>query len=160
MSFLFRFLGWALLLALPAWAGGERWREGLARVLEWTLSRFGQSVDLERVDALAPMDLALFAALVLASDVWSWRRRLIALLAGTLALTLVEVASWTLYLLTLMASARSGSAGPAQSLWQSVLGAVAWLAAISAWMLGPGGAVLERAARPGPARSRTANRPG
>ena len=159
MSFLARFLGWALLLGMPAWAGSERWCEGLARVLEWTLARFGQHVDLERIDALAPMDLALFAALVLASDVWSWRRRLMALLAGTLALIGVQIVSWTLYLLTLMAAARGGSAGAAESLWHSVLGAVAWLAAICAWMLGPGAAVLERVA-PAPAHSRNAKRPG
>jgi hypothetical protein len=148
MTFLARFLGWALLLALPAFAGGDRWREGLARAVEWTIARFGHRLDLERVEALAPMDLALYGALVLASDVWPWRRRLLALLAGAFALALVEVVSWSLYLATLMSAARAGGRGGAGALWQSVLGAVAWLAAVAAWLLGPGAAVVARAARP------------
>jgi len=161
VSFLARFLGWALLLALPAWAGGERWREGLARALEFTLANFGQHVDLERVDALAPMDLALYAALVLASDVWSWRRRLLAVLAGCAALAAVEVVSWALYLATLMSAARGGGGEGAEALWHLVLGAVAWLSAVAAWMLGPGADVMTRAATPARrSHSRTENPPG
>lgn len=165
MTFLARFLGWALLLGLPAWAFGDRYRWLLARALEGTLALLGQHVDLDRVDALAPMDLVLFASLTLASDAWSWRLRVKALAVGTAALIGIEVAAWTLYLGTLMAAARSGpSTAAAESLWHSVLGAAAWLAAVAAWTLGPGAAMLDRASRrERPARvhhSRSAKRPG
>ena len=165
MTFLARFLGWALLLGLPAWTFGDRYRELLARALEVTLGGLGRDVDLERVDALAPIDLVLFASLTLASDAWSWRRRGRALALGCAALIATEVITWTLYLGTLMTAAR-GAAGTSagESLWQSVLGAAAWLAATAAWLIGPGREMLARVSRrPGaqpPSHSRSAKRPG
>lgn len=156
MTFLLRFCGWALLLALPAWAYGDAYRAGLARALEAVFGLLGRRLELERVDALAPMDLALFAALTLASDAWSRKDRARALLAGLPALAALQLVVWTLYLSTLMSPGRGArDPGEAARAWQSVLGAAAWLAALAAWLLGPGSAMLARAAgdRP-PARPR------
>lgn len=155
MSFLARFLGWALLLALPGWAFGEAYRAGLATALEIVFAGFGQRVELERVDALAPMDLVLFAALTLASDHWSWRRRARALALGALALIAAQVVGWSLYLGTLMAAASGAASQPLEQLWHSVLGAAGWLAAIAAWALGPGSVWLGRAR---PAASESSHR--
>lgn len=154
MMFLARFLGWALLLGLPGWAFGDAYRLLLARALETVLALFGQSVTLERVDAIAPMDLVLFAALTLPSDVWPWRRRLLALLAGSAALIAAQIVIGTMALAGVMAAAAGARGSEAwERLVQGALGAAGWLAAITAWTLGPGAAMLDRVTARGKRRA-------
>jgi len=96
-----RFAGWATLLALPSWWLMEPYQHALGVLIAAVSSLIGWNVEFSEVALAAPFDLAVYAALCLASVHTSWRRRrralglgLPILIAGEVAGPMLMIAGW------------------------------------------------------------------
>lgn len=91
MKVLWRFIGWATVLAVPCWAMADGYHWLLARAVEGTLALVGQRVTLDKLDVLAPNDLGFFVAMCLSTVSVPMRRRRRAVLVGLPILIVLEV---------------------------------------------------------------------
>ena len=100
----------------------------------------GFRISVLSIEMLAPIDLALFAALALTSSGTPWRRRLGRLLAGWICLFLLDIAIVAAALMAFGIVAVSAQ-GPVQSLFENLTGLLGWVAAPILWLLlfGPPG---------------------
>lgn len=85
-----RFMAVAFVAFLIAWITGDRYRDVLAGMVSTVLELCGYTFVVQRIDLLAPYDLALFTALVASTPVDS-RRRLRALGIGLAGLVISEL---------------------------------------------------------------------
>jgi hypothetical protein len=136
MTWWARFLGWAsALTALSLWLG-EGYRLGLAQATMALIALGGRQLVLEKIDVLAPSDLALFGALCLASRRAPWRARLRALAIGIPSLMAMDVLSVFLGVSFLMSQGEHGPAPPGVSRWvDGLMAMLPWMSACVLWLL-------------------------
>lgn len=91
MKFIGTALGWATLLAVPCWLASPAWQVFLARAASAAMATVGSAWYLRDVDLLAPCDLGIYLALVLASRSTPRPVRLRAGLLGVALLIVLEV---------------------------------------------------------------------
>ena len=135
MSWWARLFAWGSGLAVAAWLLGDAYRRGLAIVAMSIFSLGGQSVELQKIEVLAPSDLALFAALCLAGGKAPRRDRLRALTLGLPLLVVMDVLSVVLGVGFLMVQSVQGPAPP--GIVRLVNGAMAmlpWMSAAALWL--------------------------
>jgi len=82
VKWLLRFLLWATLFSIPCAFVSHAYQRGLARVAMVVLAAVGQGVEIDEVQVMAPFDLAILAAMCLASLGAPWAARRRALLIG------------------------------------------------------------------------------
>jgi hypothetical protein len=153
VKWLLRFLLWATLLSVPCAFVSHGYHRGLAQVAMAALAVFGQGVEIEDVQVMAPFDLAIFAAMCLASLAAPRAARIRALAIGLPALVGIEV-------LTVVAGIAvsllwpEGSSGLDTSLRLTgyVIETIPWVSAAVVWLLLLGPWELRMA--PEPARAR------
>ena len=159
MKLLLRTLLWATLFAVPClWLSGP-WQFLLARMTEWVLALFRQSVSMDEVQVMSPFDIGLFAALCLASSAATWRERRRAILVGIPILVAVEVgvlALSTVPALLSRGAAADPDSGPAR-FGSYTIESIPWVSALVVWMALLGSRslqpLLEAATRPTAARA-------
>jgi hypothetical protein len=134
MAWMARVAGLSALLALPAWLLMPFHQRLLASLAALVLATFGMKVQFEDVMVAAPFDLALFAAMCLASLRVPTRRRMRSLLIGTPVLVVGEVLVVVAVVLLTVAARSSGqatSARVADHLGESI----PWVNAALAWLV-------------------------
>ena len=153
MKWLLRFLLWATLLSVPCAFVSHGYQRGLAQVAMAVLAVFGQGVEIEDVQVMAPFDLAIFAAMCLSSLSAPWPARRRALLIGIPALAGIEVLTVVAAIAVSMAWPE-GSSGLAASLRLTgyLIETIPWVSAAVVWLLLLGAWELRMA--PEPARAR------
>ncbi len=129
-----RFLIWGTVFLWISWLGYSTYSQFLARSSVFLLSLFGLAVEIRTLDVLAPVDLALFTAMALASRKTPMRRRLLLTAAGDSVLAVLDV--------TLVTSGVVLSLGfrlPASSfgalLFERTVDLLAWVGSPSLWLL-------------------------
>lgn len=161
MKWLLRFLLWATLLSTPAVLVSGVWQRGLAQVARAVLAMLGQDVLIEEVQVMAPLDLAIFTAMCLATTAAPWRARRRALAIGLPALVGLEV-------VTVVAGVGVSMIWPEKSpgretslrLTGYLLETIPWVSAVVMWLLLLGAWELRLPVAPAPARSaRSGKRP-
>jgi hypothetical protein len=159
MRWLWRFLGWATVLAAPSWLIGDAYHHGLAKLSLWMLRIPADRMAFEPPDIPASHALGVFGALCLASVRTPLARRLVALAVGVAGLATLELFTGVMAIRwSLEAAAAGGASAPAQRLLGHLTGLPAWIGAPVLWLLLLGGRELPRAPRPGRARSEPAPR--
>jgi hypothetical protein len=138
LSWLLRFLGWSTLLAIPAVAVSHAYQGILTGAATALFGAFGLSIEVVDLEMMAPVDLALFTAMVLAGRRAPAARGRRALLAGIPALVAVEIATITLGMALVLATGTRGFE-TSMRLLHYLIGTVPWIAAPVAWwlLLGP-----------------------
>ena len=140
MRWIARFAGWATLFAIPCWAIMGPYQKALGGLTSAILSVVGSNVEFTEVALVAPFDLAVYAALCVASVHVPWRRRRRALLIGIPALIAGEVGAAMIVIAVFMLTYRDPAALQSSSrftgrLLESILwvnAAVVWLALLGA----------------------------
>jgi hypothetical protein len=127
--------------SLPAFVLGDAYRHFLARVVELVYAPFGVQLSLTSLDILAPVDLALYAALCLAPANVPRSRRLWTLVGGAGVLIALEVAlaAWMVWLAHESSMGRDPAA-PLVSLRAGVMASFTWAAPLAIWWAWLGGA--------------------
>jgi hypothetical protein len=134
MKWLLRFLLWATPLTWLATRFYPQYLRFLSSVAIALFSLVGISMRLEQLDVLAPIDLALFAALALSSFDVRWPARLARLFAGLAVLFVLEIVMLMggLYLF-LIRGLPPGSSGAL--LFQNVESLIGWAGAPVVWVV-------------------------
>lgn len=121
------------------------YQKALGAVISGLISLFGWNVEFSEVALSAPFDLAVYAALCLASVHVSWRRRRRALALGIPLLIAGEVASAMLVLAVWMMTYRNPSELEASSNFTGrLLESIPWINATALWLALLGGEELQR----------------
>jgi hypothetical protein len=136
MRWLLRFLLWATLLSVPCMLVSRVYQHGLARLAMAAFSALGLGVEIEDVQLMAPFDVAIFAAMCLASTAAPWAERRRALAIGLPALLGVE-------LLTVMAAIgvtlpwreNSPQLEASMRLTGTLIETVPWVSAAAVWLM-------------------------
>jgi hypothetical protein len=81
---------WASALSVPAWLFREDYHRLLAGIATAVLVACGQNVTLETIEMLAPLDLALFIALCIATPLTRWDLKARAMIFGALGLLTLD----------------------------------------------------------------------
>lgn len=153
VKWLLRFLLWATLLSVPCAFVSHVYQRGLAQVAMAALAVFGQGVEIQDVQVMAPFDLAIFAAMCLASLAAPRPARVRALAIGVPALVGIEVltvvAGIAVYL---MWPAESNELAASLRVTGLVIETVPWVSAAVVWLLLLG--AWELRITPEPARTR------
>jgi hypothetical protein len=135
MRWIARFAGWATLLAVPCWLLSEPYQKALGAVISGVVSVIGWNVEFSEVALAAPFDLAVYAALCLASVHMSWRRRRRALALGIPLLIAGEVASAILVMVVWMMTYRNPAELAASSNYTGrLLESIPWINASALWL--------------------------
>jgi hypothetical protein len=130
-----RFAGWATLLAVPCWLLSEPYQKALGALISGVVSLIGWNVQFSEVALAAPFDLAVYAALCLASVHVSWRRRRRALALGIPLLIAGEVASAILVLGIWMMTYHNPAELEASSNFTGrLLESIPWINASALWL--------------------------
>ncbi|HEY3216495.1 MAG TPA: hypothetical protein VGK93_08380 [Candidatus Eisenbacteria bacterium] len=136
MTWWARFLGWASALTAASLLFGEGYRWALAQAAMALIALGGQQVVLQKIEVLAPSDLALFGALCLASRRARWRVRFKALAIGIPSLVAMDVLSVVLGVSFLMYQGAHGPAAPGIARWvDGVMAMLPWMSACVLWLL-------------------------
>jgi len=136
VKWLLRFLLWATLLSVPCAFVSHAWQRGLARAAMTILSVVGQGVEIDEVQVMAPFDLAIFAAMCLASLGAPWTARRRALLIGLPALVAIEVLAVVAAIgVTLLWPENSPQLEASLRLTASLIETVPWVGAALMWLL-------------------------
>ena len=152
MKWLLRFLLWATLLSAPALLVSGAWQRGLAQIARAALTVLGQDVLIEDVQVMAPLDLAIFVAMCLATTAAPWRERRRALAIGLPTLVGIEVAAVVAGVgVTLMWPENSPQLATSLRLTAYVIETVPWVSAAAVWLVLLG--AWELRITPGPARA-------
>jgi hypothetical protein len=134
MRWVLRFLAWATPLTWLATTVYSPYVRVLARVATLLFTMVGIGIHVESVEILAPVELALFAALALSSFATPWPARLARLALGLGILFVLEVVTVVGgAILFLMLDLPPGS--PLLLFTQNVVGLMAWAGAPVAWIL-------------------------
>lgn len=91
MAWPLRFLLWGTPLTWLACAFYKDYAQLLSQAAEWVFATAGIGVQFRLSDVIAPMDLALYGAMALASFHTPWKARLARLALGWLVLVVIEV---------------------------------------------------------------------
>jgi hypothetical protein len=155
VSWLLRFLAWATVLALPAYALGDAYHRMLAVAAMAVVGVAGDASRMSAPDIPASHALGVYAALCLASIRATWRRRLIALGLGLVVMIALEIATGALALRWAL-NAMGGAAAPPvlQRLRDHLTALPAWLGAPALWLAFLGRWELPGATPPPPAAVR------
>jgi len=108
LKFLLAFAAWSTLAFLPAWAVSHGWQHVLAGVAGRLVAPRGSEVEIVDLELYYPMDLAVFAALCLASGWEPWPRRGRALLLGAPLMVLAELGVLAVAMTAIMAAGAAG----------------------------------------------------
>jgi hypothetical protein len=136
VKWLLRFLLWATLLSIPCALVTHAWQRGLARAAMVVLAAVGQGVEIEEVQVMAPFDLAIFAAMCLASLKAPWAARRRALLVGLPAIVAIEVLAVVAGIgVTLMWPENSPQLTASLRLMANLIETVPWVGAALVWLL-------------------------
>ena len=134
MKWLLRFLLWATLLSVPCLFVSHAYQHGLARIAMATLAATGVEVD--DVQMMAPFDLAIFAAMCLASLAAPWAARRRALAIGLPALAAIEVLTVVLGIgVTMLWPENSPQLEASLRLTGYLIETVPWVSAALMWLL-------------------------
>jgi hypothetical protein len=151
-----RFIGWGLLMTIPCVFLTRGYRTVIGEVLAWIFSAAGHPMRLAEVgvgipnDALvfddyrywiratcqAPVDLALFAAMCLASVGVSLQARLRSLLAGMGLLVVGELVMLSWCIVSMLRAGAHGELGFGSILtWTRIMGTLSWVGPLAVWVL-------------------------
>lgn len=134
MGWMARVAGWSALMAFPCWFVMPHYQRMLAALTALALEAGGMRVQFEDVMVAAPFDLALFAAMCLASLRVPRRRRLRSLALGIPILVAGEVAVVVAVVLLTVASAASAPVSTARV--ADYLGeSIPWVNAAAVWLV-------------------------
>jgi hypothetical protein len=154
MSWLARFAGWSALLSAPAWLLMPAYQRALGRLASLTLRLGGLEVEFDEVMVAAPIDLALFAAMCLASLHAPRPRRFRALLMGLPLLVVGEIAVVVVVvLLSLAAHPGAAAASHTSRAGEYLTESIPWVNAALAWLFLLGQDELPELSRPAAKRS-------
>jgi hypothetical protein len=134
VKWLLRFLLWATLLSVPCLFVSHAYQHGLARIAMAALAATGVEVD--DVQMMAPFDLAIFAAMCLASLAAPWAARRRALAIGLPALAAIEVLTVVAGIgVTLLWPEHSPQLEASLRLTGYLIETVPWVSAALMWLL-------------------------
>jgi hypothetical protein len=146
VSWLVRFLAWATVLALPAYALGDGYHRMLAAAAMAVVGVAGDASRMSAPDIPASHALGVYAALCLASTRAARRSRWIALGAGLAIMVALEIATGALALHWALNMTSGTSAPPViQRLRDHLTALPAWLGAPALWLAFLGRAELSAA---------------
>jgi len=155
MKWLLRFLLWVTLLSVPCGFVSQAYQHALSRVAATVLAIGGQEVDIEDVQVMAPFDLAIFAAMCIASLSAPWATRRRALLIGLPVLVGIEVVTVVVGVcVSMIWPENSPQLGASLRLSGYVIETVPWVSAAVVWLLLLG--AWELRIMPPPVRGRVA----
>jgi len=136
VKWLLRFLLWATLLSLPCLWISHAWQHGLARAAMLAFAALGQGVEIDEVQLMAPFDLAIFAAMCLASVASPWPARRRALAIGLPALLGIELLTVLAAIgITLPWRENSPQLEASMRLTGNLIETVPWVSAALVWLL-------------------------
>ena len=136
MKWLLRFLLWATLLAVPCTFVSDGYQRGLAQLAMGVFAAVGQGVQIEDVQVMAPFDLAIFAAMCLASLAAPWAARRRALAVGLPALMGLEVLTVVAGIVVYMVwPEESRELATSLRLTGYVIETIPWVSAAMVWLL-------------------------
>jgi hypothetical protein len=136
VKWLLRFLLWATMFSIPCAFVTHAYQRGLARVVMAVLAAMGQGVEIDEVQVMAPFDLAIFAAMCLASLGAPWAARRRALLIGLPALMAIEVLAVVAGIgVTLLWPENSPQLAASLRLTTNLIETVPWVGAALVWLL-------------------------
>ena len=130
-----RFALWASLLFPLAWLGLDGWHTLLAPCVSLGISRLGFAFEVQKLDLLAPYDIAFFLAMVLATTQASRRERLGAAMLGVPMPIVAEIVFATLAT-WLFLKGEVGRPPPAAAiaLREAIAGSFPWTTPPIAWI--------------------------
>lgn len=136
MKWLLVFLLWATLFAVPCTLVSGAYHRGLAQVVTGVFAVVGQGVEIEEIEVSAPFDLAIFAAMCLATGAAPWVARRRALAIGLPVMLAVEVLSVASGIAVSMLW-RDGSPQLATGMRLTgyVIETIPWVGAAATWLL-------------------------
>ncbi len=135
MAFL-RFAAWATVLALPAWMVSHVYQQALAAAAARALALVGQRVEVLEAAVAAPFDLAVFAALCLASRKAPAAPRRRALAIGLPIMMLLEVLTVALGIaVTLPFRSDPAALETALRVTGSLVETIPWVSAALVWLV-------------------------
>ncbi len=136
MKWLLRFILWATALAVPCWFVSHAYQKALARAAAIVFSAFGQGVDIQDVEVMAPFDLGIFAAMCLASLAAPWPERRRALYVGLPLLVALEVLTVVLGIVVYMVlPQQSKQLETSLRLTGYLIESIPWVSATGVWLL-------------------------
>ena len=133
MKWLVRFLLWGTPLTWLATTFYPQYLRLLSSVALALFAVAGIQMRLERLDVLAPVDLAIFCALALSSDAVPWRVRLWRIALGLIVLFVLEVVMLMIGLVVFLVVGLPPSS-PWSQLIRNLSDVVAWAAAPVVWI--------------------------
>jgi heme/copper-type cytochrome/quinol oxidase subunit 2 len=136
MKWMLRFILWATLLAVPCWWISHGYQRLLARAAMGVLAAFGQSVEIDDIEVMAPFDLGLFAAMCLASRAAPRAARQRAFLVGLPTLAALEILTVVLGIAVYLVWPRnSPQLATSLRLTGNVIESIPWVSATLVWLL-------------------------
>ena len=134
MKWALRFLAWATPLTALATVYYQPYCGFLTRAATWVFSVFGIEMHIERLEIMAPVDLALFGALALSSTSTPWQSRSVRLLVGWAVLVVLEIALVVVgtYLFLMLALPQASAD---HHLFRSVVSLLGWVGAPVVWIV-------------------------
>lgn len=104
MRFLLLLTAWGTAAFIPAYVVARPWQRIIGALAAWVLGVFGTQIEVVELDLFFPYDIAVFAALCLASSWAPWRRRLRTIAVGVPVMIALEVLSVTLAMASMVAA--------------------------------------------------------
>lgn len=150
MKFLLLVLAWATLAFLPAWAVQHPWQQALGAAAGRIVSPPGSTIEWVDLELFYPFDVAIFAALTLASTWVPWPRRFRTLAVGAPVMIALELIALSVAMGAMIAGAGSGDVGAAeaqQRLATGIIRVTGLVAAAGVWFFFVGRERLSLAAR-------------
>jgi len=136
MRWLLRFLLWATLLSVPCMLVSHAYQHGLARLAMAAFSALGLGVEIDDVQLMAPFDIAIFAAMCLASTAAPWAERRRALAIGLPALLGIELLTVLAAIgVTLPWRENSPQLEASMRLTGTLIETVPWVSAAVVWLM-------------------------
>lgn len=154
MSWLVRFLAWATVLALPAYALGEAYHRLLAAAAMAVVGVAGDASRMSAPDIPASHALGVYAALCLASTRAALPRRLVALGLGLAVMIGLEIVTGALALHWALNEGGAPASPVVQRLRDHLTALPAWLGAPALWLAFLGRWELPAAMSGSPAKAR------
>jgi len=152
MRFILLLAAWGTVASVPAWLMSQPWQRAVAAIAVRIVGLFGTEIEIVDLDLFFPYDVAIFAALCLASTWAPWKRRLRTIATGIPIVVALEVLSVVIALsgMASVATAPDATAIAVQEAQRFAIGVIrvtGLVAAAAVWFYFVGRERLSLAAR-------------
>jgi len=109
MRFLLLVTGWATVAFIPAWIVAHPYQQVIGAIAARIVSPPGSTIEFVDLEIFFPFDIAIYAALTLASTWATWPRRMRTLALGLPVMVVLEVVTLALAMGAMLSAASAGT---------------------------------------------------